>query len=63
MMHLSFTQQYEQLVDKNQDYWNFPIDLELKPFFRQLLNIVIIPIPKSRELQMMEPETLYLVVI
>ena len=31
--------------------------------FGQLLNIVIIPIPKSRELQMTEPETLCLTVI
>ena len=63
MTHLSFTQQYEQLVNKNQDYQNFPIDLELKTFFGQLLNIVVIPIPKSGELQMTEPETLCLVVI
>ena len=63
MTHLSFTQQYEQLVDKNQDYRNFPVDLKLKIFFGQLLNIVIIPIPKSRELQTTEPETLCLVVI
>ena len=63
MTHLSFTQQYEQLVDKNQDYRNFPVNLELKTFFGQLLNIVVIPIPKSRELQTTEPETLCLAVI
>ena len=63
MTHLSFTQQYEQLVDKNNSRQNFPIDLELKTFFGQLLYIVVVPIPKSRELQTTEPETLCLVVI
>jgi hypothetical protein len=62
-MHLSFTQQYEQLIDKNKNYQNLPVDLELKMFFGQLLYIVVIPIPQSRELQMTESKTLCLVVI
>jgi hypothetical protein len=60
---LSFLRQYEQLVDRNQRHRNLPEELELQTFFGQLQSIVVIPIPKSKELKTKEPQNICLAVI
>jgi len=42
---------------------NLPEDLKLQTFFRQLLCIIIIPIPKSKELKTKKPEKVCLAVV
>jgi len=42
---------------------NLPEDLKLQTFFRQLLCIVVIPIPKSKELKTKKPEKICLAVV
>ena len=42
---------------------NLPEDLELQTFFGQLLCIIIIPIPKSKELKTKKPEKISLTVV
>jgi len=42
---------------------NLPEDLELQTFFGQLLCIVVIPIPKSKELRIKKPEKICLTVV
>jgi len=42
---------------------NLPKDLKLQTFFGQLLCIIIIPIPKSKELKTKKPEKISLTVV
>jgi len=42
---------------------NLPEDLKLQTFFGQLLCIIVIPIPKSKELKMKKPEKICLAVV
>ena len=62
-LSLSFPRQYEQLVDRNQHHQNLPEELEPQTFFRQLRYIVVIPIPKCKELKTNEPQNVCLAVI
>src|SRR5260221_883796 len=50
-------------MDRNQHSRNLTEVLDQKTFFGQLLYIVVIPIPKSNELETKEPESLCLAVI
>lgn len=50
-------------MDRNQRHRNLPEELEFQTFFGQLLYIVVIPIPKCKELKTLEPHNICLAVI
>lgn len=50
--------QYEALVDKNERYRNRPVDLQLRTFYGQLQQIVVIEFGKSQVLDSETAETI-----